>query len=186
MVFSTFLSHLHSQSIADLEKYHTLQKAKNDTLIQLHKDKKGLLWLNLLPNVIYDIDRNVFNLSLNLSSISVYLQQKQRNKIERSKLEIQLKEKLDNQILLLQKEFEQLEKDSIESSLLESNFKLSKQLFDILKKQYAANQINSETWLKFQQEHNATELKFKASQKAYFLRKSNLKRHLSSKNYNND
>lgn len=176
--FGSFSFHLVAQSSEELEKYYQNQSAKNDTLIQLHKDKKGLLWLNLLPNVIYDIDRNVFNLSLNLSSISVYLQQKNRNKIERSKLQIQLSEKLDNEYLLLQKEFDQLEKDSIESTLLESNYNLSKQLFSLLEKQYLNNKINSETWLKFQQDHLATELKFKASQKAYFIRKSNLKRRL--------
>lgn len=172
---------IYSQNRSDLDIYYNNQSFKNDTIIQLHKDKKGLIWLNLLPNVVYDIDSNNFNLSMNLSSISVYLQQKNRNKIERSKLQIQLSEKLENEYLLLEKEFDQLEKDSIESNLLESNYNLSKQLFSLLEKQYLNNKINSETWLKFQQEHNATELKFKASQKAYFIRKSNLKRRLDGK-----
>lgn len=180
LIFCILSSNLFSQNLSDsLISYKKVEKAKIDTLLKLQKDKKGLLWLNLLPGVIYDIDRNIFNLSLNLSNISVYLQQKQRNRIERAKLEVQLTENLRNDLISIEKEVFLLKSDSTEVVLLENNYKLSQKLLSIVEKQYKNNEINAESFLKFQQEHTKSEIAYKTSQIKYLARKEKLIKTLS-------
>lgn len=170
-----------SQSIEDFKK---VELKKIDTLLSLHKDRKSLVWLNLIPNISYNyqpiLDRNFISASLNLSSLASYFQTKKRNQVEVSKLKLLLNEKLENNVNSLYKDLEEIQRDSILIALEEENFNLSKELFDLKKQQYERDKITLENWLQIQQNHQSKVINLKAKKETYNIKKSNLIRKLKN------
>lgn len=123
-------SHLHGQTLND---FREIQLSKIDTSLLSLETPKGLQYLSLAPSISYSVNTGV-NVGVSLSNISNFIQQKQRNKIEKAKLETQLLEKLNNEILKARE---------IEIEILNSFEKVSFEL-SILKEQFQLFQLNQE------------------------------------------
>ena len=84
------------------------------------------------------------NFGFSLHNISNYLQTSSRNRIEREKLTIQLAEKLNNEIISINAELLDIQRDSIALIFEEKNIILLEELHTIKTTQYSKNQINLE------------------------------------------
>jgi hypothetical protein len=143
-----------------------IQSQKIDSLINFNTDKNKLQYLAVLPSVNYDFLENKFNLGISLSNLSIYYQNKQRNKIELEKLKFQLIEKKENDLLELEKEYE-LILDTYEILKLElDNTTLTKEIFNLKKSQYENNKITLEDWLNVQKNHQDRNLVILAKRKS--------------------
>lgn len=169
IIFSNYLSHaqkLDGSIIQDktiqldtiLKSYKSNRTAEIDTLLNLTKSKTSLIWLNLLPSVNYDVDRNSMNVGVNFNSIATFTQQKQRNKIERLKLEESLNNRLENDLVRLETEWLKLKSDVEITTSEVQNFELYKELYTLKKDQYDNNKINLEVWLNFQKSYESAYL----------------------------
>lgn len=114
-----------------------------------------------MPSVRYDVDRNSLNVGINFNSIATYTQQKQRNKIERLKLEESLNNRLENDLLRLETDYLKLQSDIENITSEVKNFELYKELYTLKKDQYVNNKINLEVWLNFQKSYEASLLSIK-------------------------
>lgn len=134
-----------------LQLYKETQEKKIDSICQLTKQKSGLLWLNLLPSTSYNynplLDRNFLSFGVSLSNIGTYAMQKNNNRIEVEKLKISLKTALDNKLIQFSTEINQVVADSLEIETQTKIYDLLKKSHEILREQYAKNQINLIDWL---------------------------------------
>ncbi|MDY7394043.1 TolC family protein [Aureibaculum sp. 2210JD6-5] len=141
-----------------LTSYKSERLAEIDTLLDLTKSKTDLIWLNLLPSVNYDLDRNALNVGVNFNSFATYSQQKQRNKIERLKLEESLNNRLENDLLRLEADYLKIQSDVENITSEVKNFELYEELYTLKKDQYDNNKINLEVWLNFQKSYESAYL----------------------------
>lgn len=118
--------------------------------------------------------RPVFSAGISLSNIATYLQTKNRNRIEREKLSISLSEKLNNEILNIDAEILEIQRDSISLVFDEKNLVLLEELFLIKSKQYDKNQINLEEKIKHQINLNNSKNAFEIKKLNYLNRKQKL------------
>lgn len=151
LIFNTSISH--AQNFDSLKiKFIEQKKLENSNLIELTRDKKNWKWLSLAPSVTVSFSWDPFtrvykpmvNFGFSLHNISNYLQTSSRNRIEREKLTIQLAEKLNNEIISINAELLDIQRDSIALIFEEKNIILLEQLYTIKSTQYAKNQINLE------------------------------------------
>lgn len=123
---------------------------KIDSLINLNTDKNKLQYLALLPSVNYNFLENNLSVGVSISNLANFYQNKQRNKIELERLRFQLTEKKENDLFLLEKEYELIQ-DTYEILKMElDNTKLTIELFNLKKSQYDNNKITLEEWLNVQ------------------------------------
>ena len=143
----------HSQNFDSLKtNYLDSKNLQNQNLIELTKDKKNWKWLSLAPNISVSsswdpftrVYKPMLNFSISLHNISNYLQTSSRNRIEREKLTIQLAEKLNNEIISINAELLDIQRDSIALIFEEKNIILLEELHTIKTTQYSKNQINLE------------------------------------------
>ena len=143
----------HSQNFDSLKvNYIERKKLENSNLIELTRDKKNWKWLSLAPSVTVSFSWDPFtrvykpmvNFGFSLHNISNYLQTSSRNRIEREKLTIQLAEKLNNEIISINAELLDIQRDSIALIFEEKNIILLEELHTIKTTQYSKNQINLE------------------------------------------
>ncbi|SEC96358.1 hypothetical protein SAMN05192540_4002 [Maribacter dokdonensis] len=80
-----------------LEEYSIKESNKIDSTLLSLKTSKNLQYLSLAPSISYSKVTGV-NVGVNLGSFVSFAQTKKRNKIEASKLENQLKERLESRI----------------------------------------------------------------------------------------
>jgi len=180
--FSLLLSiNIFSQNIENkILKYKIFRDQINDSIIFLTKEKNKLFYLNFLPSVSYNFLDNSFNAGINLSSFTNYFQQKNRNKIEREKLRLSLTEKLDNEILKIIQEAELLQQDSINIFSDTISVYLLNELKQIKDNQFKNNQLIVEDYNQFLQMYHAKINNLNAQKQAYFLRRKNLLRKIST------
>ena len=151
LIFNT--SVYHAQDFDSLKvNYIERKKLENSNLIELTRDKKNWKWLSLAPSVTVSFSWDPFtrvykpmvNFGFSLHNISNYLQTSSRNRIEREKLTIQLAEKLNNEIISINAELLDIQRDSIALIFEEKNIILLEELHTIKTTQYSKNQINLE------------------------------------------
>jgi len=139
----------------NLAEYKKNEVSKIDTIITNYETSKKKDWLNILPNINYNLSNRTFNMGVSLNSFATYYQQKKRNKIELERLKQELLKKLDDKILSLENRQEILtnEIEYLKASL--SNAIIKNKLFLIRKKQYDNNKITLEKWLEIQSNYIA-------------------------------
>ena len=126
------------------------KKKEIDSLLYFSKDKNKLEYLAVLPSINYNFFENSFNVGISLSNLSNFYQTKQRNKIELERLKFQLNEKKEKDIAVLESEYDLL-KDAFDILKLElENTTLALEIFNLKKAQYDNNKITLEEWLTVQ------------------------------------
>lgn len=141
--------------------FKKLQLQKIDSVINFNTEKNKYKYLAVMPSVSYDALNSSINVGINVSNLSNYFQQKQRNKIELEKLRFQLLEKQENEIENLKNKYELLlnEFDFVKIEI--QNNKLEDEIFNLKKSQYDHNKITLEEWLMIQKNYqNASLLLF--------------------------
>jgi hypothetical protein len=134
--------------LAELDRIKT---NKIDSLVNFNADKIKLQFLALLPSINYNVADNSFNVGVSISNLGNYYQNKQRNKIELERLRFQLSEYKERSLLLLDKEYELL-LDNFDLIKMElDNNSITEEIFKLKKAQYDNNKINLEEWLNVQQ-----------------------------------
>lgn len=135
-----------------LEAYQESKSIEIDSLIGAYSQTDKLKYLSLLPSISYDALNNAFNVGFSLNNLSVYFQNKQRNKIELARLEQSLHEELANDLDNLSLEIETFE---TEKEILKSEIELFKydfDLFEISRGKYQNNEISSEEFIKLKRD----------------------------------
>ena len=133
-----------------LSNIENKKKKEIDSLLYFSKDKKKLEYLAVLPSINYNFFENSFNVGISLSNLSNFYQTKQRNKIELERLKFQLNEKKEKDIAVLESEYDLL-KDAFDILKLElENTTLALEIFNLKKAQYDNNKITLEEWLTVQ------------------------------------
>lgn len=133
-----------------LSNIENLKKKEIDSLLYFSKDKNKLEYLAVLPSINYNFFENSFNVGISLSNLSNFYQTKQRNKIELERLKFQLNEKKEKDIAVLESEYDLL-KDAFDILKLElENTTLALEIFNLKKAQYDNNKITLEEWLTVQ------------------------------------
>lgn len=141
------------------------KKNRVDSILNLNTEKQKLQYLALLPSLNYDLNTNRFNVGVSLSNLAGYYQTKHRNKIELERLKLQLDQKLDTDLLHIEKEYE-LILDTYEILKMElDNTTLSTEIFNLKKAQYDNNKITLEDWLNIQKNHQDRNLLLFAKRK---------------------
>lgn len=155
---------------------------KNNKIIALTREKKSWRWLSLLPSVSVSSSWDPFtrvykpmvNFGISLSNISTYLQVANRNRIEREKLAISLQDQLHRQIISIEDEILDIQRDSIALVYEEKNIALLEELNIIKSRQYEQNQINLEEKIRHQMQLNNSKNAFAIKQLNYYNRKKKL------------
>ena len=141
------------------------KKNRVDSILHLNTEKQKLQYLALLPSLNYDLNTNRFNVGVSLSNLAGYYQTKHRNKIELERLKLQLDQKLDTDLLHIEKEYE-LIRDTYEILKMElDNTTLSTEIFNLKKAQYENNKITLEDWLNIQKNNQDRNLLLFAKRK---------------------
>lgn len=138
-------------SCQDLYKEKGLQKI--DSTISTYENRQKKSWLNLLPNLNYDLKNQSFNIGISLNSFANFYQQKQRNKIELAKYKHSLIEKLDRDFESIQLKIESFKIDFIMLKYKIELFEIDFNLFQISLGKYQNSEISSEDFLKFKQSY---------------------------------
>lgn len=141
---------LSQSKIEALDKINQRQDQKIDSLINFNTDKKKLEYLSVLPSVNYDFLANTFSVGISISNLSNFYQNKQRNRIELERLKFQLLEKKENDLLVLEKEYELIQDAFAVLKLELENTSLVKEIYNLKKSQYENNKITLEDWLNVQ------------------------------------
>ena len=141
---------LSQSKIEALDKINQRQDQKIDSLINFNTDKKKLEYLSVLPSVNYDFLANTFSVGISISNLSNFYQNKQRNRIELERLKFQLLEKKENDLLVLEKEYELIQDAYAVLKLELENTSLVKEIYNLKKSQYENNKITLEDWLNVQ------------------------------------
>lgn len=159
IIFSFFIYHFPAQELDNLKQdYIKYRVETNSNLIKLTAEKKSWKWLSLLPTVSLSSSWDPFtqaykpmvNFGISLSNLSSYIQNANRNRIEREKLNISLQEQLVSENNAIDAEILDLQKDSIALIYEQQNIKLLEELNTIKSKQYEQNQINLEEKIRHQ------------------------------------
>lgn len=134
IIFLFFFSYnIYSQNLYYFKKKYIENKInENNNLINLTKEKKSLRWLSLLPSVsisstwdpFTQIYRPTVNFGISLHNISNYIQLSNRNRIEREKLAISLQDQLQREIISIDSEILDIQRDSIALVYEEKNLDL--------------------------------------------------------------
>lgn len=134
------------------------KKKEIDSLLYFSKDKNKLEYLAVLPSINYNFFENSFNVGISISNLSNFYQTKQRNKIELERLKFQLNEKKERDIAVLESEYYLL-KDAFDILKLElENTTLAIEIFNLKKAQYDNNKITLEEWLNVQKNNQDRKL----------------------------
>ena len=141
---------LSQSKIEALNKINQRQDQKIDSLINFNTDKKKLEYLSVLPSVNYDFLAHTFSVGISISNLSNFYQNKQRNRIELERLKFQLQEKKENDLLVLEKEYELIQDAFAVLKLELENTSLVKEIYNLKKSQYENNKITLEDWLNVQ------------------------------------
>jgi hypothetical protein len=126
---------------------------KIDSTMQLYESQQKKTWLNLMPNLNYDLKNKSFNIGFSLNSLSLFYQQKQRNEIELAKLNESLISKLEtntNRLSLIYEQFE-YEKETLKRNI--NIYKIDFDLFHISKGKYKNGEIATEKFLKLKKSY---------------------------------
>lgn len=150
--------------------------------INLISEKKSLRWLSLLPSVsisstwdpFTQIYRPTVNFGISLHNISNYIQLSNRNRIEREKLAISLQDQLHREIISIDSEIIDIQRDSIALVYEEKNLDLLEELYTIKTKQYEENKINLEEKIKYQINLNNSRNSFEIRRLNYAKRRDKL------------
>ena len=133
-----------------LKNIENHKKKEIDSLLIFSKDKNKLEYLAVLPSINYNFFENSFNVGISVSNLANFYQTKQRNKIELERLKFQLNEKKEKDIAVLESEYDLL-KDAFDILKLElENTTLALEIFNLKKAQYDNNKITLEEWLNVQ------------------------------------
>lgn len=152
-----------AQSLDSLKlSYIESKTLSHNKVISLTRDEKNWRWLSLLPNVSISSSYDPFtqeykpsiNLSLSLHNLSHYLQNNTRNRIEREKLALSLKNNLHTDITNIEAEILDIQRDSVSLVYEEKNLALLQQFNIIKSKQYEQNQINLEEKIRYELQLN--------------------------------
>jgi hypothetical protein len=126
---------------------------KIDSTMQLYETQQKKTWLNLVPNLNYDLKNKSFNIGFSINSLSLFYQQKQRNEIELAKLNESLISKLEtntNRLSLIYEQFE-YEKETLKRNI--NIYKIDFDLFQISKGKYKNGEIATEDFLKLKKSY---------------------------------
>ena len=131
------------------------QKTEIDSILKQYEEDKNLQFLALAPSVGYDPLDNSFNIGFNLSNLTNYIQTRRRNKIEISRLKVQLEEKAIRENEIKAREEENLKKAFLEfqlnfqSYLIDAmNIDIWYQLHQISQGKHTAGDITTEDFLR--------------------------------------
>jgi hypothetical protein len=154
---------------------------KIDSTISTFENQQKKTWLNLLPNLNYDLQNQSFNVGVSLNSFANFYQQKQRNKIELAKYKHSLLEKLDRNLESIELKNEDFKIDFLIAKNKIELFEIDFDLFQISSGKYENNEISSEDFLRFKQSY----LSKKNSLKTAVLRLQLKAKRISLKTKNN-
>ncbi|MDY6026225.1 TolC family protein [Bergeyella zoohelcum] len=184
IIFLFFFSYnIYSQNLYYFKKNYIENKInENNNLINLTKEKKSLRWLSLLPSVsisstwdpFTQIYRPTVNFGISLHNISNYIHLANRNRIEREKLAISLQDQLHREIISIDSEIIDIQRDSIALVYEEKNLDLLEELYTIKNKQYEENKINLEEKIKYQMNLNNSRNSFELRKLNYANRRDKL------------
>lgn len=183
IVFGIFYNIIWGQDLDSLRlSYIDNQQQKNNKILALTREKKSWKWLSLAPNISlssqYDPFRQTYkpmiNIGLSLHNLSQYLQAYSRNRIEREKLAISLQDQLNNDIISIDTEIIDIQRDSIALAYEEKNIALLEELNIIKSKQYEQNQINLEEKIRHQMQLNNSKNAFEIRKLNYVNRRKKL------------
>ena len=166
-----------SQELFYQNKLHEI-----DSIIAIHENEKQKKWLNLLPNLNYDLKNQTFNVGVSLNSFASFYQQKQRNKIEVAKLKQTLVMKLDSDLnnLNLDLDMFYFQLENLKSKI--EIFKIEDDLFKISTGKYRNSEITIENFLELKKDYLSKKLNI--NQELFKLKYSAAKIETKAKNIN--
>lgn len=129
------------------QTYHEKEQLKIDSIVKVYQQKDKLKYLNLLPNVSYDLLNNSVNVGFSFATFSNYLQQKRRNKIQVEQLKARLNNSLDSKIerLEIKKEVFNISLNEFKNKL--DLFEINNDLYKIESGKYKNSEITTEVFL---------------------------------------
>lgn len=146
------LSHIQAQKSELLD---ISQKQEIDSILSEFKESKNLQFLALAPSVGYDPVNNNFNIGFNLSNLTNYIQTRRRNRIEISRLQVQLEEKAIRENEIRAREEEDLKRQFLDFQIRfqafmidHSNFQIWTHLHEIAVGKHKAGDITTEDFLR--------------------------------------
>ena len=131
-------------------KYKIEKEKENILVLEKTKEKSNLKWLNLLPNISYNMSTKSANIGISLNSFARFKQSKNRNNINRENLANNLQVRLDLKITQLQNDLDLLRLDSLILIEKIKGISLYNELFQLKKDMYKNNKIDLESWLNVQ------------------------------------
>ena len=130
------------------DEYFVKEKSKIDSISNNFRENLPKKYYTFLPSINYNLQNNSFNIGFSLNSLTSFYQNKRRNKIELSKLENSLNQKLEQNLKKINLDLTFLENEIELTRNKIEIFEIEINLYKIILGKYKNSEITTENFLK--------------------------------------